>query len=89
MPWRATSALQKALRQAVRERVAQLCDAEDAFRSKSPGGAVGWELLDDHVHPSLQGQALIARTIVESLTERTDSLGVSRQRFEALPELRV
>ncbi len=89
MPWRATSALQQGLRRAVQERGAQLCDAEAVFRRQSPGGAIGWELMDDHVHLSLQGQALLARTIVETLTRRTDSLGVSRQRFDALPDWEV
>lgn len=86
MPWRATSALQQSIRRAVEERGATLCDVEQAFRSRSPGGSIGWELMDDHVHPSLQGQALLARTIVETLTRRTDALGVSVEHFSALPD---
>ena len=86
MPWRATSALQQSIRRAAREHGATLCDVEQAFRSQSPGGSIGWELMDDHVHPSLQGQALLARTIVETLTARTDALGVPDERFRSLPD---
>ena len=35
-----------------------LVDLQKAFREASAGGCVGWELMDDHVHPSLLGQAL-------------------------------
>lgn len=66
MPWRATSDLQQAVRNAAAEG-ATLCDMEAAFREESPGGAIGWELLDDHVHMTLRGQALFARTLVATL----------------------
>ena len=89
MPWRATSALQQSIRRAVTEQGAALCDVERAFRDRSPGGAIGRELMDDHVHPSLQGQSLLARTIVESLTTRTDGLAVSEEQFNALPGWQV
>jgi lysophospholipase L1-like esterase len=86
MPWRATSASQFAIRRAAAIHGTQLCEAEDTFRKHSPGGATGWELMDDHVHPSLAGQSLLARTIVETLTARTDSLRVPKQRFDSLPD---
>ena len=89
MPWRATSALQQSIRRAAQEQGASLCDVEDEFRRHSPGGSIGRELMDDHVHPSLRGQALLARTIVESLTTRTDALSVSRERYDALPDWQV
>lgn len=89
MPWRATTALQQSIRRAVTEQDAALCDVERAFRGRSPGGSIGRELMDDHVHPSLQGQALLARTIVESLTKRTDALAVSEEQFNALPGWQV
>jgi tetratricopeptide (TPR) repeat protein len=68
MPWRATSAAQEAIRRAAREEQALLCDLEASFRTASPGGSVGWELMDDHVHPTLRGQALMAETFVSTLT---------------------
>lgn len=86
MPWRATTASQQGIRRAVDEQGAQLCDVESAFRRQSPGGSIGWELMDDHVHPSLQGQALLARTVVETLTKRTDALNVPEKAFDALPD---
>ena len=70
MPWRATSFLQQAARDAAAEG-AVLCDMEAAFRAESPGGAIGWELLDDHVHMTLRGQALFARTLVATLATAT------------------
>ncbi|MFN8178662.1 MAG: tetratricopeptide repeat protein [bacterium] len=70
MPWRATSDLQQAVRD-VASGGAVLCDMEAAFRAESPGGAIGWELLDDHVHMTLRGQALFARTIVSTLATAT------------------
>lgn len=86
MPWRAPTLSQKAIRRAVEEGGAQLCDAEAAFRKCSPGGAIGWELMDDHVHLSLEGQARLARTIVETLTRRTDRLQVGEEQCRSLPD---
>ncbi|HSR88522.1 MAG TPA: tetratricopeptide repeat protein, partial [Pontiella sp.] len=86
MPWRAPALSQDAIRRAVEEQGASLCDAEAVFRMHSPGGAIGWELMDDHVHPSLQGQALLARSIVQTLTNRTDSLAVDPDTFDTLPD---
>jgi tetratricopeptide (TPR) repeat protein len=67
MPWRTPAALQQAIVDAARHAKADVCDVAQAFRNFSPGGAIGWELMDDHVHPTLRGQALIAETIVNSL----------------------
>ena len=69
MPWRATSAEQAAILRAARERGAPVCDLVTAFRQASPGGTIGWELMDDHVHPTLRGQALMAETFVNSMTK--------------------
>jgi lysophospholipase L1-like esterase len=71
MPWRATSAAQAAVRDAANKQGAWLCDLESAFRAASPNGAVGWELMDDHVHPTLRGQALMAETFIATLAERS------------------
>ena len=68
MPWRATSAAQEAILRAAREQGASVCDLVKAFRQASPGGTIGWELMDDHVHPNLRGQALMAETFVNSMT---------------------
>jgi tetratricopeptide (TPR) repeat protein len=68
MPWRATSAAEDAILRAAHEHGAPVCDLVTAFRQASPGGTIGWELMDDHVHPTLRGQALMAETFVNSMT---------------------
>ncbi len=84
MPWRATTRIQDAARTAA-EAGAIFCDMEAAFRAESNGGAIGWELLDDHVHLSLRGQALFARTIARAMTAMPLPLQVDHSRLEALP----
>jgi len=68
MPWRATSQSVDAILRAAHERNIAVCDLPQIFRAHSPGGAIGWELMDDHVHPTLRGQALIAESIANCLT---------------------
>lgn len=85
MPWRATGSINDSIERAARDNGAIFCDLAGAFRNASPGGSVGWELMDDHVHPSLQGQDLIARTIVRTLTSAPGRLAVDRARADALP----
>jgi len=84
MPWRPPSASVQSVREAARSHGAVLCDLAEAFRAESPGGSVGWELMDDHVHPSLRGQWLIARSIVASMSELSGELLVDADRFAAL-----
>ncbi|MFQ5412288.1 MAG: tetratricopeptide repeat protein, partial [Phycisphaerae bacterium] len=86
MPWRAPDASNEAIRRATTEPGAVLCDMRQVFRDASPHGSIGWELMDDHVHPSLKGQALIARAIVESLTTFKGVLAVDRHAYDALPD---
>ena len=84
MPWRAPSLSQQAIVRAATQHGAMVCDLEKAFEKASPGGAIGWELMDDHVHPTLAGQALLARTIVESLTHLAGRLQVSPEAYARL-----
>ncbi len=87
MPWRATSAAQEiahAAAAAAANAGAVLCDMEAAFRAASPGGAIGWELMDDHVHMSLRGQALFASTIASTLTSMPEPLHVERGDLDGL-----
>lgn len=81
MPWRTPSRSQEAIRRAAAQHGALICDLENAFRGASPGGAIGWELMDDHVHPTLQGQWLAARTWVECLTNLNGQLHVSSEGY--------
>jgi len=85
MPWRPPSASEEAVVRAAREQATPICELLQAFRDASPGGVIGWELMDDHVHPNLQGQALIAECIVNSLTNFDAILHVSPQTRTQLP----
>ncbi|MEZ6319355.1 MAG: hypothetical protein R3B49_11495 [Phycisphaerales bacterium] len=69
MPWRPPSASVDAVRSAARNHGAVLCDLPTIFRAASPDGAVGWDLMADHVHPTLRGEALIARSIVRVMDQ--------------------
>lgn len=85
MPWRAPSPSNEAVRVAAALPGALLCDVQAVFRAASPGGCIGWELMDDHVHPSLRGQWLLARAIVETLTRADGNMHVSPEACAALP----
>jgi tetratricopeptide (TPR) repeat protein len=85
MPWRTPTLSQNAILTAAREQAAPVCDLEKIFRAASPGGAIGWELMDDHVHPSLRGQALIAQSLLECLTNFSGHLHVLVEALESLP----
>ncbi|HNO78759.1 MAG TPA: hypothetical protein PKN33_11920 [Phycisphaerae bacterium] len=86
MPWRAPSTTIKKIVQAAKEHDAPLCDVQYEFRSTSPDGIVGRELMDDHVHFSLRGQELLARTIVKALTQFSGTCAVDAARFKSMPD---
>ena len=67
MPWRPISLTEQAIRNTALVKGAVLCDVAEIFRKESPDGATGWELLDDHVHLSLSGQARAARSMVGAM----------------------
>lgn len=87
MPWRATSLARGTVMSAIEEG-AILCDMEHTFRATSPSGAIGWELMDDHVHMSLAGQALFAKTILSTLTSISGPLHVDPKDLDQLPDWR-
>jgi tetratricopeptide (TPR) repeat protein len=86
MPWRAPSQSNEAVRKAAADGGAVLCDLAVALRSHSPGGATGWEMMDDHVHPSLEGQARIAQALLQSMTHLEGRVHVDPEAAGALPE---
>ena len=61
-PWRASSEVNKTLKEVSTELELTLVDVEKIFREKSPSSGIGWELMDDHLHPSNLGQLLLARS---------------------------
>jgi len=46
-----------------------LLDVQEIFRRRSPAGVVGYELLDDFCHPTLDGQALIAAALAQEISQ--------------------
>jgi tetratricopeptide (TPR) repeat protein len=86
MPWRLTPDGAAALRDVAQTRGAALCDVAEAFRAASPDGCIGWELLDDHVHPTLRGQWLLARTWVDALTHLEGRVHVDAAAAMQLPD---
>lgn len=86
MPWRAPTPSMEAIRRAASDHSALLCDVQQVFRDASPGGLIGWELMDDHVHPSLRGQWLLARSIVERMGALPGDLEVRPSVAANLPD---
>ena len=89
MPWRPISQTEQAIRDAAAAQGAVLCDVAERFRDLSSDGATGWELLDDHVHPSLRGQAEVARAIVQCMSALRGTLAVDSAAAAALPDWKV
>ena len=73
MPWRATSSQNDAIRAAAATGADCLADVQAAFRAQSPEGATGWEFMVDHVHMSIEGEALAARAIVDAMATIPDA----------------
>ena len=67
MPWRAPTAHNAVIRAVAAEHGAVLADVEAAFADVAPAQGVGWEWMVDHVHFSVAGQALLARTVLHSI----------------------
>lgn len=84
MPWRAPNASVDAIREAARTHGAPLCDLQKEFEAASEGGSISWELMADHVHASLRGQDLIARSIVKTLGQLQGRLHVEAREFASL-----
>ena len=67
MPWRAPTAHNAVIHAVAAEHGAVLADVEAAFAEAAPAQGVGWEWMVDHVHFSVAGQALLARTVLHSV----------------------
>jgi tetratricopeptide (TPR) repeat protein len=83
MPWRAPSSANAAVKRAAAASI--LCDLELEFRARSAGGAIGWTLMDDHVHPSLRGQALVAEAVIGAMARLPAGLSVPASAARSLP----
>ncbi len=73
-PWRANSEVNKILKEVSTEMELTLVDVEKIFREKSPSSGIGWELMDDHLHPSNLGQLLLARSWSRAIKSDLGSL---------------
>ena len=69
MPWRAPTAHNAVIRAVAKEHGTVLADVDAAFVDAAPAQGVGWEWMVDHVHFSVAGQALLARTVLHSVAE--------------------
>ena len=67
MPWRPPTTSLDAIKQAAEENGVPLCDVPTHLRRVSSSAGIGWELMDDHVHPSLKGQYELARALTIAL----------------------
>lgn len=79
MPWRPPVESVQAVRDAASKTGALLCDLDQEFQSESRAAglaAPGWDLFDDHVHPALRGQYLVARSIMRTMAGLTGELRV-------------
>ncbi|MFH1572316.1 MAG: hypothetical protein ABIL09_30270 [Gemmatimonadota bacterium] len=78
-PWRATAALNRAIRETAVAEHALLADVEAEFERHSAAEGVGWDLMADHLHPTTAGQLLLARTVVEALESAPPPVRVSAE----------
>ncbi|MBX7244440.1 MAG: hypothetical protein K1X53_03020 [Candidatus Sumerlaeaceae bacterium] len=75
MPWRAPTDTNDMMRRKAAARGIPFVDVDGAFHAdaeQTNGSAPGWRLFADHVHPSLEGQALMARAMADTI--RKDKL---------------
>jgi tetratricopeptide (TPR) repeat protein len=86
MPWRPTRGTEQAIQDAAKAHGAVLCDVAERFRARASGDASGWELMDDHVHPSLLGQAEVARAVLGCMSALPEPLTVPESAIASLPD---
>lgn len=68
-PARATTPLIEAIRRVAARTGARLAEIEGRFEEVSPHGLVGFNLLEDYVHPTPEGHRLIAFELYRSILE--------------------
>jgi tetratricopeptide (TPR) repeat protein len=87
MPWRPPTRLVEAVLRVAEENDIPVCDVPAAFRQADSTAGIGWDLMDDHVHPSLKGQYELARAIIASLQSFEPPLHVDAGQIDRLPDL--
>jgi tetratricopeptide (TPR) repeat protein len=76
----------EAIRRAAEENKVPVCDVPAELRRAGSEAGIGWELMDDHVHFSLQGQYELARAMVASLRAFESSLHVDTEQIAQLAD---
>ncbi|GMU23300.1 MAG: hypothetical protein AMXMBFR13_33790 [Phycisphaerae bacterium] len=80
--FRATAEFSDVIREVAERENALHVDVLPAFEAASPKGLIGWNLMTDHLHPTVEGHYLLARTICERLAREKNgawpSLDLSR-----------
>ncbi|HKY32455.1 MAG TPA: tetratricopeptide repeat protein [Candidatus Polarisedimenticolia bacterium] len=71
-PARALSSFNQVIRRVAQAGGADLVDVERLFEQEAPRGLVGFELIEDYVHPTPSGHRLIARALWELLAAGAD-----------------
>lgn len=66
VPLRALEAFNQVLREVAQQEGVPLADVDGFMRSVSPGGIPGNNLFVDHVHPTIEGQQLVAWVILDT-----------------------
>lgn len=61
-------------------------DTAAAFEAASPDGLIGWNLMTDHLHPTVYGHYLIARSICHALAAECERLGLRAIEPDSLPQ---
>lgn len=89
MPWRPTDEIENAIREVASSKNIILCDIAKIFRTKSDYDAIGWNLMDDHVHLSIKGQAEAAKSMLFSILQLGSDLGIYKSNINSLEELDV
>lgn len=86
-PLRAQEPIHAALREESSRAGVDLLDLQALFSSRSPGGIIGDELLLDHIHPSPEGNMMIAAEIAGWMTGRGMTVGYRLPDEEARAEI--
>jgi len=68
-PIRRTSAIDDAVRAVAAERGALLVDADRIFAARAEHGLVGFDLIEDYVHPTREGHEIIAWHLLRAIEE--------------------
>jgi len=68
--FRAPEEIEAILREVAAEQGAHVVEVREAFRSESPNGIVGDELMLEHLHPNVDGYFLLADAFYQALREQ-------------------